>query len=152
MSFTIYSLWHRQTLGRTLNNKHDDVIKWKHFSRYWPFMREIHRSPVNSPHKGQWRGALMFSLIWTWRNGWAIHRDADDLRRHCAHYDVTVIETGKLGIGVLTIMSVCLLIHSAHIGFAKNNVTATKMDYIVLNREQPVNARNIINIVDIIYV
>ena len=32
---------------------HDDVIKWKHFPRYWPFVRGIHRSPVNSPHKGQ---------------------------------------------------------------------------------------------------
>ena len=42
---------------------HDDVIKWKHLSRYWPFVRGIHRSPVNSTHKGQWRGALMFSLI-----------------------------------------------------------------------------------------
>ena len=38
---------------------HDDVIKWKHFPRYWPFVRGIHRSPVNSPHKGQWRRALM---------------------------------------------------------------------------------------------
>ena len=44
-------------------NEHDGVIKWKHFSRYWPFVRGIHRSPVNSPHKGQWRGVLMFSLI-----------------------------------------------------------------------------------------
>ena len=42
---------------------HDDVIKWNHFPRYWPFVRGIHRSPVNSPHKGQWHGALMFSLI-----------------------------------------------------------------------------------------
>ena len=42
---------------------HDDVIKWKHFPHYWPFVREINRSPVISPHKGQWRGALMFSLI-----------------------------------------------------------------------------------------
>ena len=31
---------------------HDDVIKWKHFPRYWPFVGGIHRSPVNSPHKG----------------------------------------------------------------------------------------------------
>ena len=30
---------------------HDDVIKWKHFPRYWPFVREIHRSPVNSHTK-----------------------------------------------------------------------------------------------------
>ena len=40
----------------------DDVIKWKHFPRYWPFVSGIHRSPVDSPHKGQWRGALMFFL------------------------------------------------------------------------------------------
>ena len=42
---------------------HDDVIQWKHFPRYWPFVRGIDRSPVNSPYKGQWCGALMFSLI-----------------------------------------------------------------------------------------
>ena len=39
---------------------HDDVIKWKYFPRHWPFVREIHRSPMDSPHKGQWRGDLMF--------------------------------------------------------------------------------------------
>ena len=36
-----------------LGQLHDDVIKWKNFPRYWPFVRGIHRSPVNSPHKGQ---------------------------------------------------------------------------------------------------
>ena len=61
------------------------------FPRYWPFVLGIHRSPVNSPHKGQWRGALMFSLICAWTRGWVNNRDADDLRRHRAHYDVTVI-------------------------------------------------------------
>ena len=30
---------------------HDDVIKWKHFPRHGPFVRGIHRSPVNSPQK-----------------------------------------------------------------------------------------------------
>ena len=45
------------------SKSYDDVIKWKHFPRYWPFVRGIHRSSVNSPHKGQWPGALMFSLI-----------------------------------------------------------------------------------------
>ena len=61
---------------------HDDVIKWKHFPRCWPFVREIHRSPVNSPHKGQWRGALMFCLICTWINGWVNNREAGNLRLH----------------------------------------------------------------------
>ena len=43
---------------------HDDVIKWKNFPRHWPFVRGSHRYPVNSPHKGQWRWPLMFSLIY----------------------------------------------------------------------------------------
>ena len=60
---------------------YDDVIKWKHFPRYWPFVRGIHRFPVNSPHKGQWRGALMFSLIFVWINDWVNNREAGDLRR-----------------------------------------------------------------------
>ena len=75
---------------------HDDVIKWKPFLRHWPFVRGIHRSPVNSPHKGQWRGALMFSFIWTSIDGWVNNRETGDLRRHRAHYDVTVIEQSSL--------------------------------------------------------
>ena len=71
--------------------EHHDFIKWKHFPRYWPFVRGIHRSPVNSPHKSQWRGALKFSLICVWINGWVNNRDAGDLRRYRAHYDVTVM-------------------------------------------------------------
>ena len=72
-------------------NSHNGVIKWKHFTRYWPFVRGIRRSPVNSTHKGQWRGALMFPLICNWINGWVNNREAGDLRCHSAHYDVTVI-------------------------------------------------------------
>ena len=71
---------------------HDDVIKWKHFPGYWPFARGIHRSPVNSLHKGQWRRALMFSLICAWINGWVNNSEAGDLRRHRAHYDVTLMK------------------------------------------------------------
>ena len=70
---------------------HDDVIKWKHFPRNWPFVREIHRSPVNFPYKGQWRGALMFSLIYAWMNDWVNNREAGDLRRQHGHYDVIVM-------------------------------------------------------------
>ena len=70
---------------------HDDVIKWRHFPHNWPFVRGIHRFPVNSPHKGQWRGALMFSLICVWIHDWVNNRDAGDLRRYRAHYDVIVM-------------------------------------------------------------
>ena len=73
---------------------HDDVIKWKHFPRYCPFVRGIHRSTVNSPHKGQWRGALMFSLIYAWISDWVNNREAGDLRCHHGHYDVMVIVDG----------------------------------------------------------
>ena len=58
------------------------VIKWKYFPRYWPFVWGIHRSPVNSPHNGQWRGASVFSLMCDWISGWVNNR---------AHYDVTVM-------------------------------------------------------------
>ena len=68
---------------------HDDVIKWKHFPRYWPFVRGIHRSPGNSPHKGQWRGALMFSLICALNKrlnkqswGWWFETSSRSLWRH----------------------------------------------------------------------
>ena len=70
---------------------HDDVIKWKYFPRYWPFVREIHRSPVNFPHNGQWHGALMFTLICARKNGWINNGEAGDLRRYLAHYDVIVM-------------------------------------------------------------
>ena len=75
---------------------HDDVIKWKHFPCYWPFVRGIHRSPVNSPHKGQWRGALMFTFICAWINGWVNNREADHLRPYRTHYDVIVMLVGRL--------------------------------------------------------
>ena len=83
--------WYLIYLWRTYPGRHDDVIKWKHFPRNWPFVRGIHRSPVNSPHKGQWLGALMFSLICVWINDWVNNREAGDLRRYRAHYDVIVM-------------------------------------------------------------
>ena len=70
---------------------HDDVIKCKQFRCHWALVRGIHRSPVNSPLKGQCRGAVIFSLIHAWINGCVNNRDPSDLRRHRDHYDVTVI-------------------------------------------------------------
>ena len=68
---------------------------WRHqmetFSRYWPFVRGIHWSPMDSLYKGQWCGALMFSLMCAWTNDWANSPDAGDLRRHGTHYDVIVM-------------------------------------------------------------
>ena len=63
---------------------YDGVMKWKHFPRYWPFV-----------HKGQWRGALMFSCICACINGLVNNRMAGDLRRHRAHYDISVMVSHK---------------------------------------------------------
>ena len=71
------------------------VSWWRHqietFSALLAFVRGIHQPPVNSPHKGQGRGALMFSLICAWIHGWVSNPDAGAWRSHHAHYDVTVI-------------------------------------------------------------
>ena len=68
---------------------------WRHqmeiFSALLAFVLGIRRSPENSPHKGQWRGALMLSLIYAWINGWVHNGEAGDLRRHRNHYDVIVM-------------------------------------------------------------
>ena len=65
------------------------VITWKHFSRYWPFVREFtgHRwSPRTKPV------ARSFNvLICAWKNGWVNNCKAGDLRRRRVHYDVTVM-------------------------------------------------------------
>ena len=68
----------------------DDVTKWKHFPCYWTFVWGIHWSPVNSPHKGQWHGALMFSLICVLNKqlskqswGWWFETPSPSLWRHC---------------------------------------------------------------------
>ena len=47
--------------------------------------------PGEFPNKGQWRGALMFSLIWARINGWVNNHEAGDLRRHPTHCDVIVM-------------------------------------------------------------
>ena len=71
----------------SFKSPYQDIIKWKHFPRYWPFVQGIHRPPVNPPHKGHWRGALMFSLIFAELNT----REAGDLRRYRAHCDFIVM-------------------------------------------------------------
>ena len=60
--------------------------------RNWSFVSGIHRSTVNSPHKGQWRGALMLSLICVWINSWVNNREAGESGRYRAHYDVIVMQ------------------------------------------------------------
>ena len=91
------SLWEDESVNYKANNGLSTTRSawWRHqmeaFSALLAFVRGIHRSPVNSPHKEQWCGALMFSLICTWINSWVNNREAGDVRRHRVHYDVIVM-------------------------------------------------------------
>ena len=74
----------------------DEVLSWwRHqmetFSALLAICAGNSPVPVNSPHKGQWRGALMFSSICAWISGWVNNREAGDLRRYRTHYDVIVM-------------------------------------------------------------
>ena len=74
------------------NLYHDDGIKWEHFPRYCPFVMGIHRSLVDSSHKDQWRGVLCF--LWSAPKQTVEHannQDVGDLKRHRAHYCVTIM-------------------------------------------------------------
>ena len=71
---------------------HGIIIKRKHFQRYWRFVWGIRRSLTNSPHKGQWREALMFSLNNAWTIGWVNNRYTCGFTRHRAHYVVSAVQ------------------------------------------------------------
>ena len=68
----------------------------------WAFWWKC-RSSANSPHKGQWRGALMFSLICVWIDVWVNNGKAGDLRRHRAHCDVIVMSL-RYGLVIFNLM------------------------------------------------
>ena len=93
---------------------HDDVINWKDFPRNWPFVRGIVWSPVNSPCIGQWRSALLFPYICDWRS-WVNNREAGDLRRYRAHYDITVMYDIQVIVNQINVYNLsCMLVsHSS---------------------------------------
>ena len=82
------------TLGDSMNRPSSSNNRNSIMMTSWNgnFFRFTGRSPVNSPHKGPWRGAFMFSLICVWINGWVNNREAGDLGRHRPNYDVTVMQ------------------------------------------------------------
>ena len=68
----------------------DDVIKLRHFPLYWPLKGNslaIGDFPAQRPLTRSFDVSFDLRL----KYGWANNREAGDLRRHCAHYDVTVM-------------------------------------------------------------
>ena len=85
------SKWQKICLG--LNLLLHTISWWRHQMETCSALLAlcVGNSPIigEFPSQSQWRGALMFSLICAWINGWVNNRKAGDLRR--AHYDVTVM-------------------------------------------------------------
>ena len=89
--------WHKNikwlriifAITRMACTTHNDVIEWKHFPRYWPFVRGIQRSRVNSPHKASdaelWcflyicLNKLSSKQLWVW----LFESPSRSLWRHC---------------------------------------------------------------------
>ena len=112
----------RSRTPESSHTTHDDVIKRKHFPCYLPFARGIHRSPVNCPHKGQRRGALVFSLNCVWTKGWLNNRNAGDLSSHRARCDATV----------MTLQSVADPVRTVAIAYRYNAVQYHTLPHIAL--------------------
>ena len=101
--FTVFQLfWNLACISAVLHLPYGMLNFVAHYHTWWRHQMETLSEqlalcagnspvPVNSPHKGQWRGALMFSLICVWINGWVNNREVGDLRRHRGHYDVIVM-------------------------------------------------------------
>ena len=90
------SLWFRLTISSSSSSSSSsatiDSMMTSSNRNIFRVTGHLCRSPVNSPHKGQWRGAFMFSLMCAWINRWANNREARDLSRYCAHHDVIVMQ------------------------------------------------------------
>ena len=87
------------------------ISSWRHqketFSVLLAFCAGNSPATGGLPSQGQCCGALIFSLICAWINGWANNRD---LRRHRAHYDVIVM-LYVLHKNVKTTMIIIAIVH-----------------------------------------
>ena len=100
------------------------------FSALGALLLGIHRSPVNSPHKDQWHGVLIYSLICAWSYGWVNNRYACNLRRHRTHYDVSVMLGVRDGHGLKPTQLFCVSPRrSAQMNYTYTMATAIKKEF-----------------------
>ena len=95
---SVISTWHMICLQHLAR-----ASWWRHQMETFSALLAICPVPVNFPHKGQWRGALMFSLVCTRINGWVNNGEAGDLRRYRAYYNVTVMLQWAINLFCLSI-------------------------------------------------
>ena len=85
---------------------------------------------VNSPHKSQWRGALIFSLICARINGWVSNREAGDLIRYHAHCDVIVMNTCAYRVEPIFLINVLALNTCTHLSHNFNDIQPNRLAWI----------------------
>ena len=88
-------------LSITLSSDKQANSWWRHQMETFSALLAILQYPVISPHKGQWRGALMFYLICAWMHDWVNNREARDLRCYRAHYDVIVMHLIQMSVDII---------------------------------------------------
>ena len=79
---------------------HDDVIKWEHFPRYWPLCEEF-TGPGEFPAQKPVTRSFDVFFDLCLNNGWVNNHEAGDLRRHRAHYDVSVMTSSAILIHIV---------------------------------------------------
>ena len=89
----LWRIWVHQSLKYFGNSwfSHNETTMTSSNGNIFRVTGPLCREFTGHPHKGQWRGALVFSLICAWINGWVNNCEAGDLRRHRAHYDIIVM-------------------------------------------------------------
>ena len=116
---------------------HDNVIKWKHFPCYWPFVWGIHQSTVNSPHIGPVKRS--FDVVFDLRLN----------KRHRAHYNITemndiksskkhriiVGSSNKRLLRVLQRVLIWSSVHSCHLIRLSCMLNAMAPDDLVMQRD-----------------
>ena len=131
VSSLILSCWDKTMSKISFDALGIQTTWWRHqmeiFSALLAICAWNHRSPVNYPHKGQRRGALMFSLICAWINGWVNNREAGDLRHYIAHYDVTVMANTQNS------SFLSKTIHTYQKGRPSLHLTTSTSEYIIIN-------------------
>ena len=81
----------------------------------------------NSPHTKASDGALVFSLICAWINGWVNNGEASDLRRHHAHYDVPVMSHPKSNQDRVKVTNFKKMAKIKNLEFCKENLHTTNL-------------------------
>ena len=79
----VSATWSACNVTHDISRAHDAVIKWKHFSLYWPFVRGIHRSPVTQSPVTRRFDVFFDKRLCKQSRGWWFETPPCSLWRHC---------------------------------------------------------------------